>query len=87
MREYTKKPENQSRSLDSNPKASRQAPIADILQAYKNGTLGRQPVQRESVEDEDELLQGKFESDTQTEQQPVQREEKPNNTGLPENRY
>lgn len=85
MREYTKKPENQSRSLDSNPKASRQVPIADILQAYKNGTLGRQPVQRESVEDEDELLQGKFESDTQTKQQPVQREEKPNNTGLPEN--
>lgn len=52
MREYAKKPESQSRTLDSNPKASRQAPIADILQAY----LGRQPMQRESVEDE-ELLQ------------------------------
>lgn len=135
MREYANKPESQSRTLDSNPRASRQAPIADILQAYKNGTLGRQPVQRESMEDDellqakasgqapvgailqrhkenvqrfateqeddllqgkfdtaqreamedDELLQGKFETDTQTEQEPVQREEKPNNTGLPDN--
>jgi hypothetical protein len=59
MREYVKKPENQSRTLDSNPRASRQAPVFEILQAYKNGTLGRQPIQQESVEDED-LLQGKF---------------------------
>jgi hypothetical protein len=134
MREYAKRPENQSRTLNSNPRASRQAPIADILQAYKNGTLGRQPVQRESMEDEellqaktsgqapasvilqrykesiqryapeeddellqgkfdtaqreeideDELLQGKFESNTTSEQELVQREEKPNNTGLPD---
>lgn len=40
MREYIKKPENQSRALESNPKASKQAPISEILQAYKNGTLG-----------------------------------------------
>ncbi|MDD3139895.1 MAG: DUF4157 domain-containing protein [Lachnospiraceae bacterium] len=135
MRVYTKKPENQSRTLDSNPRASRQAPIADILQAYKNGTLGRQPVQRESVKDEellqakisgqtpasvilqrykksiqryaleeeeeplqgrfdtaqrekideDELLQGKFDSTSTTKQEPVQRKEKTNNTGLPDN--
>lgn len=137
MREYTKKPENQSRTLDSNPRAARQAPISEILQAYKNGNLGRQSVQRESIEDEDllqtkksgqapasdvlqrykdsiqrnapeedeellqgkfdtaqrteigideeKLLQGKFESDIQTEQEPIQREEKPNNTGLPDN--
>lgn len=58
MREYAKKPQSQSRTLDSNPKASRQAPIADVLEAYKNATLGRQPVQRESMEDE-ELLQAK----------------------------
>jgi hypothetical protein len=35
--------------------------------------------------DEEELLQGKFESASITEQEPVQREEKPNNTGLPDN--
>lgn len=134
MREYSKKPENQSRALDSNPRASKQAPIADILQAYKNGTLGRQLVQCESVEneelpqaktsqaptsvilqrykgsiqryapkedyellqgkfdtaqhkeiDEDELLQGKFESVLTSEQKSMQREDKPNNTGLPDN--
>lgn len=135
MREYTKKSGNQSHALDSNPRASRQAPISDILQAYKNGTLGRQPVQRESVEDEDllqtkrsgqaptsvilqrykesiqknapeedeellqgkfdtvqhetidedKLLQGKFDSTSNTEQELIQREEKPNNTGLPDN--
>lgn len=62
MREYTKKPENQSRTLDSNPKASRQASISDILQTYKNRALGIQTVQRESIEDED-MLQGRF-SDT-----------------------
>lgn len=135
MREYANKPDSQFRTLDSNPRASRQAPIADILQAYKKGTLGRQPVQRESMEDDellqakasgqapvgailqrhkeniqrfateqeddllqgkfdtaqreamedDDLLQGKFESNTTSEQLPVQREEKPNNTGLPDN--
>lgn len=135
MREYANKPESQSRTLDSNPRTSRQAPIADILQTYKNETLGRQPMQRESMVDdellqaktseqasagailqqhkeniqrfapeedeeliqgkfdtaqreeidEDELLQGKFESTSTTEQVPVQREKKPNNTGLPDN--
>lgn len=80
MKEYTKKPENQSRTLDSNPKASRQAPIDVILQRYKEWDI-----QRYSEDESEELIQGKFESDTQTEQQPVQREEKPNNTGLPDN--
>lgn len=135
MREYSKKPQNQSHTLDCNPRASKQAPIADILQAYKNGTLGRQPIQRENVGDEEllqtktsgqapasvilqrykdsihryaseeeddllqgkfetaqceeideeELLQGKFDSTSTTEQEPLRREEKPNNTGLPDN--
>lgn len=134
MREYTKKTENQPRTLDSNPKESRQAPISEILQASDNGTLGKQ-TQRESKEDEellqtkrwgeaavevtlqrykenvrrnapeededvlqgkadtlqletideDESLQGKFNSTSTTEQYPVQREEKPHNTGLPDN--
>ncbi|MEG2070340.1 MAG: hypothetical protein RR034_03075 [Bacteroidales bacterium] len=48
MREYTKKPENQSRTLDSNSRASRQAPISDILQVYKNGTLGREAHRQET---------------------------------------
>lgn len=53
MREYSKKPESQSRTLDSNSKAFRQAPIDVILQRHK------------------ELN--------------IQREERPNNTGLPDN--
>ncbi len=35
MREYSKKPENQSRTLESNPQASKQAPIDVILQRHK----------------------------------------------------
>jgi hypothetical protein len=134
MKDTIRKPENTSRTLDSHPRASRQAPISEILQAYKDGTLGKQSVQRESIEDEDllqtktsgqapasiilqqykkniqryapkedeefiqgksdtaqreeldeeELLQGKFESTPIKEQEPVQRDEKPNNTGLPD---
>lgn len=53
MREYSKNPESQSRTLDSSPKASRQAPIDVILQRYKERN--------------------------------IQREEKPNNTGIPDN--
>lgn len=76
MREYTKKPENQSRTLDSNPRASRQAPISEILQAYKNGTLGKQPVQRESIEDED-MLQGKFSNIVQYKDLQLDEDEEP----------
>lgn len=74
MREYTKKPESQSRTLDSNPKASRQAPIDVILQRYKERNIQQYVedeeliqgkfsdiVQREEF-DEDELLQGKFDT-------------------------
>lgn len=78
MREYTKKPENQSRTLDSNSKASRQAPIDVILQRYKERNIQRY------VEDE-ELIQGKFESIPTGEQEAIQREGKHNNTGLPDN--
>ncbi len=58
MREQARKPENTSRTIQSDSKASKQAPISEILQAYKEGALGRRPIQRE---------------------------EKPNNTGLPDN--
>ncbi|MDR3061610.1 MAG: DUF4157 domain-containing protein [Dysgonamonadaceae bacterium] len=118
MREYTQKPENKSRTLDSNPRASKQAPISEILQAYRERTLGK-PVQRQEIDDDellqpklnlaqqeefdedeliqpkfdttqkegldDELLQPKFESASAVEQASIQREEKPNNTGLPDN--
>lgn len=74
MREYTKKPESQSRTLDSNPKAFKQAPIDVIIQRYKERNIQRyaedeeliqgkfsDTVQREEF-DEDELLQGKFDT-------------------------
>lgn len=57
MREYTKKHENQSRTLDSNPRASKQTPISKILQAHQDRTLGK-PVQRQEMDD-DALLQPK----------------------------
>jgi hypothetical protein len=119
MREYAQKLENKSRTLDSNPRASKQAPISEILQAYQDRTLGKsvqrqeidddellqlklnvaqceefdedeliQPqfdnIQREKLDD-DELLQPKFESAYAVEQTPIQQEERPNNTGLPDN--
>lgn len=95
MREYAKKPESPSRTLESNPKASRQAPIDVILQQYTDRNIQRyaedkgsiqgkfNTVQREET-DKNELLQGKFESVPAGEQKTVQREEKPNNTGLPD---
>ena len=64
MREYTKKPENQSRTLDNNPKASKQAPIDVILQRYKERNI------QQYVKDE-ELIQGKFESAPASEQEVI----------------
>ena len=93
MREYSKKPENQSRTLDSNPKASRQAPIDVIFQRYKERNIQRfaedeelipgkfDTVQREEM-NKDEILQSKFETVSSSEQEYIQREEKSNNTGL-----
>lgn len=145
MREYTKQPQSQSHTLDSNPRASKQAPISQILQTYRDRTFGK-PAQRQGVDDEellqaksaqqdqvntvsqryspeddeeliqgkvdtaqreeidedellqgkfkvvqreeldeDEILQEKFESISSAEQVPIQHEEKPNNTRLPDN--
>lgn len=77
MQEYAKTPENTV--LNSHSRLSNQPPISEIIQAYKSGTL-----QRMSADDE-ELLQGKFESSSVTSESLVQREVKPNNTGLPDN--
>ncbi|MCC8199019.1 MAG: DUF4157 domain-containing protein, partial [Tannerellaceae bacterium] len=76
MRTYTSKSTHQSHTPATRSKATRQAPVDTILQQYKNS------IQRYAVEDE-EPVQSKLESARQP-QQPVQREEKPNNTGLPD---
>lgn len=78
MREYSKKPKNQSRTIDSNPRASKQASTDIILQRYKPNMQ-----QYTSKEDED-LMQGKSETAPTTEQQVIQQEEKINNTRLPD---
>lgn len=57
MKTQIKKPDNVSRVIQSKTKAANQAPVSKILQAYKNRTA-----QREALPDEDELLQGKFET-------------------------
>lgn len=105
MKEYEKNRESQSRTVESNSNGFRQPPVSEILQAYRKGTLGRSPIQRESIEEDDdltsgqpsvsailqqysekrqkyaseedeEILQGKFDT--------AQRQEKPNNTSLPD---
>ncbi|MCC8094747.1 MAG: DUF4157 domain-containing protein [Tannerellaceae bacterium] len=76
MRTSTSKSLHQSHTLATRSKATRQAPVDTILQQYKNS------IQRYAVEDE-EPVQSKLESARQP-QQPVQREEKTNNTGLPD---
>lgn len=53
MKTYSRQPETKSDTAQ--PKASRQAPAHDVLQAYKDKIAQRQEI------DEDELLQGKFE--------------------------
>ena len=86
MKEGVSQNESRSRTLDSNPKASRQAPIDVILQRYKERNIQREEdeeltqgrfdtAQREEL-DEEELLQGKFDFIPTTKQEPVQREKK-----------
>ncbi len=84
MRDYAKQPQPVSRTIESNPKATNQASISEILQRYKKSI-----VQPAGLEDEDELLQGKFSENTA--QQTAIEEEEPlqpkseNKTGLPDN--
>ncbi len=47
MKEYSNKPVSKSRTPDSSPQASKQAPIFEILQAYRNSFSENQPVQWE----------------------------------------
>lgn len=57
MREYIKKPESQSRTLDNNPKAVRQVPLDVILQQYKERNI-----QKHAKGEDEELMQGKFDT-------------------------
>jgi DNA-binding transcriptional regulator of glucitol operon len=80
MGEYAKKSDNQSRVLHGNPRASKQASADVILQQYRERSI-----QRYATKEDEELVQNKSESALSKEQEPVQREEKTNNTGLPDN--
>lgn len=84
MRDYAKQPQPVSRTIESNPKATNQASITEILQQYKKTVV--QPV---GLEDENELLQGRF-SKNSIQQSSIKKEEPmppkfENNTGLPDN--
>jgi len=109
MRSYDKKPQKESHAMQPNPeKAGKQAPIHEFLQAYKTGNWNTQPMQRESIEEEelshdqpsrntvmlkimernDRILQQyapeKKNDPIQHKSAPVQQQEAPNNTGLPD---
>lgn len=77
-----------SRTLQGKTREAKTASVSNVLQAYKNSISQRQEV------DEDELLQGKFETAQREELdedellqgkfETAQRKESPNNTGLPD---
>ena len=89
MKEQILQPAPLSRTLQGKARESNTASVSNVLQAYKNGISQRQEV------DEDELLQGKFETAQRDELEDeellqgkfetTQRKEAPNNTGLPDN--
>ena len=72
MREYTKIPQTKTHTLDRNPKAYNQAPTHVILQRYN-----ARNIQRYATDEDDELLQGKFDT--------AQREENEENSSLNNN--
>jgi hypothetical protein len=86
MKEQIQKPMEASRAIQREAKAANQAGWQQVLQKYAPKT-----VQRESLPDEDELVQGKFEETAQLEALPDEDEEliqgkfEPNRTGLPDN--
>lgn len=63
MKEYARKSEIKSRTWDSNPRASKQASIGEILQAYQNRTFGKF-VQRQSIDEEKSLQTKTAQQDT-----------------------
>jgi len=90
MKTRTNKPDPVSHTIQHKSRAANQAPLSRILQAYKDQSARNTTVQREVMEDEDELLQGKFET-VQREALPDEEDEEPlqqkteNKTGLPDN--
>lgn len=97
MREYAKKTENQSRTLDSNPETYKQTSLNVILQRYKERNIQRYTSEEEApLEDtldrvqaeeinEDELLQGKFDASTAHKEEIPSEGGKANLTGMPDN--
>lgn len=107
MKESIHKPKQEFRTIQNKTKAANQAPISQVLQNYKEKNIrSTENVQRQEMDedellqgkfdtrqrevlDEDELIQGKFDklpdSSYLTSNFPVQREEVPNRTGLPDN--
>jgi len=79
------KPDPVSHTIQHKTKASNQASMSKILQAYKDRTA---IVQREAMEEDDELLQGKFETAqrevlAEEDEEPFQQKTE-NKTGLPD---
>ncbi len=72
MKERVTQREKESRTLGSKPRASNQASISEILQAYKTPSFPI--IQRESLPEEDELLQGKFDT---AQREAIDEEEEP----------
>lgn len=72
------KPAPVSHTIQHKSKAANQAPLSKILQSYKDRSALNATVQREAMEEDDELLQGKFETaqregmDLDDEEEPLQ---------------
>lgn len=62
MKTKTNKPDPVSHTIQHKSRAANQAPLSKILQAYKERSALNATVQREAMPEDDELLQGKFET-------------------------
>jgi hypothetical protein len=90
MKEQIPQPTAVSRTLQGKTREANTASVTHVLQAYKKDIS-----QRQEIEDEDELLQGRFETSQRDELEDdellqgkfetAQLQETPNNTGLPDN--
>jgi len=88
MQTKINKPEPVSHTIQHKSKAANQAPLSKILQAYKERSALNTTVQREAIEEEDDLIQGKFETAQretlpEEDEEPLQQKTE-NKTGLPD---
>lgn len=86
MKTRIAKPDPVSHTIQHKTKAANQAPMSKLLQAYKDRTAAT--VQHEAMEEDDELLQGKFETAQretlpEEDEEPLQQKAE-NKTGLPD---